>query len=571
MPLKIFISYRRQDSGANAIGIGQYLEKEFGRKNVYIDVEMQAGTKYPDVIEKRLSECRVLLVLIGPDWLSSKDEQGRLRLQKSDDWVRLEIARALERDIAVIPVLINGAPIPDREMLPTEIQSLLDHQVASVSVASFRHEMAGLVRDIRAIKPRRSRTLTWGATTAAFTVFAALILALVLGPQTMVEGIRRLTRLSASPLDTDIGLLKVRPGDWIFYATDAARNAYFLNVHSIEIFGDRVAYKGRSALRTNSTEKPSVQGAYEDDDNVVDCKRPNFATVEKAVYNSAGETLYHFKFGKPDSIALNQSFNSGAIIAVSQRIVCDENLRALLSSTKSFDKMQLSYVGNTPNGNGTIFYGEIGSNADALYKIEVPVVLKNFEDRPVAELLPDPVANGLPAWTYQASLENVRIACTERKMLASAIINYSRDGNPVYLSVLPPDKPVDFKPGSLFENILNIVCAKATGVSGNYQGSNTVKYETGGEGDQKIAIFIEQNGSDLKVRFESPNGGQGEGTGTLIDNHVDKISLHSTTPSCPGSYDGSLSFADGSVSWSYTGRDCGGAMNGHGTANKAIR
>ena len=52
MPLKIFISHRRQDSGANAIGIGQYLEKEFGRKNVYIDVDMHAGTKFPEVIEK---------------------------------------------------------------------------------------------------------------------------------------------------------------------------------------------------------------------------------------------------------------------------------------------------------------------------------------------------------------------------------------------------------------------------------------------------------------------------------------------------------------------------------------
>src|SRR5712664_4454056 len=107
MALKIFISYRRQDSGANAIGISQYLEKEFGRKNVYIDVEMQAGTKYPAVIEKRLSECRVLLVLIGPDWTNTKDEQGKLRLQKPDDWVRIEIARALEREIAVIPVLID--------------------------------------------------------------------------------------------------------------------------------------------------------------------------------------------------------------------------------------------------------------------------------------------------------------------------------------------------------------------------------------------------------------------------------------------------------------------------------
>jgi hypothetical protein len=61
MSLKIFVSYRRQDTGANAVGIGQYLENQFGRKNVYVDVEMQAGAKYPAVIEKRLAECRRLL------------------------------------------------------------------------------------------------------------------------------------------------------------------------------------------------------------------------------------------------------------------------------------------------------------------------------------------------------------------------------------------------------------------------------------------------------------------------------------------------------------------------------
>ena len=49
MPLKIFVSYRRQDTGASAVAIGQYLENEFGHKNVYIDVEMQAGAKYPDL------------------------------------------------------------------------------------------------------------------------------------------------------------------------------------------------------------------------------------------------------------------------------------------------------------------------------------------------------------------------------------------------------------------------------------------------------------------------------------------------------------------------------------------
>ena len=171
MPHKIFISYRRQDSGANALGIGQYLEHEFGRKNVFIDVDMRAGSKFPAVLEERLAECKVLLVLIGSDWLNSKDDEGRRRLDNPDDWVRLEIARALKRDITVIPVRVNGAELPAKASLPVDIRGLLDHQATSVTLAGFRNEMAGLVRDIRSIPGGGSwRSIAIGAALAVLLV-----------------------------------------------------------------------------------------------------------------------------------------------------------------------------------------------------------------------------------------------------------------------------------------------------------------------------------------------------------------------------------------------------------------
>ena len=65
MPGKIFISYRRDDSAANAVGISQYLEQRFGRQNVFIDVDMRAGARFPEILERRLAACKVMLVLIG--------------------------------------------------------------------------------------------------------------------------------------------------------------------------------------------------------------------------------------------------------------------------------------------------------------------------------------------------------------------------------------------------------------------------------------------------------------------------------------------------------------------------
>jgi TIR domain len=70
MRRKIFISYRRADSGAHVQGIAQYLANVFGRKQVVLDVDTISGADFPRTLKKWLSECKVLLVLIGPGWLN---------------------------------------------------------------------------------------------------------------------------------------------------------------------------------------------------------------------------------------------------------------------------------------------------------------------------------------------------------------------------------------------------------------------------------------------------------------------------------------------------------------------
>jgi hypothetical protein len=117
---KIFISYRRNDTASAALAhaIVQILSSEFGRRNVFIDVDMAAGTAFREMLDKRLAECKVLLALIGPGWLKAQDDTGRPRLDDPDDWVRLEIAKALNRNITVIPVRVNGTELPNEAELP---------------------------------------------------------------------------------------------------------------------------------------------------------------------------------------------------------------------------------------------------------------------------------------------------------------------------------------------------------------------------------------------------------------------------------------------------------------------
>jgi hypothetical protein len=137
----------------------------------------------------------------------------------------------------------------------------------------------------------------------------------------------------------------------------------------------------------------------------------------------------------------------------------------------------------------------------------------------------------------------------------------------IYLA--PQIQPVlNYQKASLFENLLGIACGPLPlNVTGKYEGMNHATYEKKGRGEQKLSLTIQQNGNDLNVNFETL-GGQGEGTGKLTGNRAEALSLRSTQPDCPGSYDASLSFVDNSVSWSYKGTDCGGVMEGHGTATK---
>ena len=242
MAQKIFISYRRQDTAANALSIGQYLENEFGRKNVFIDVDMRAGVKFPAVLEQRLAECKVMLVLIGPTWLEARDDQGNRRLDSSDDWVRLEIAHALKRNITVIPVRVNGAELPARTVLPEDIRGLLDHQAASVTLAGFRHEMAGLVRDIRSISGNRS----W----QRHTVMAAGLVLLLLAVSVFLQfpdAMKRVRLMIVSAGWSEIkqdDIWDTKPGEWVFYGTvgqSPIQLAYQFKPASVKILGDRVS------------------------------------------------------------------------------------------------------------------------------------------------------------------------------------------------------------------------------------------------------------------------------------------------------------------------------------------
>jgi TIR domain-containing protein len=141
----MFMSYRRKDTAAIARRVYDVLEKEFGHGSVFMDIDTIAGGEDFQVrLEASLQQCHVLLALIGPRWM--EDE----RLHNPDDFVRLEIERALSRELPVVPLLIDGANMPRVGDLPSSIAPLTQqHALPIESGQSFPGQMDRLVRDLK--------------------------------------------------------------------------------------------------------------------------------------------------------------------------------------------------------------------------------------------------------------------------------------------------------------------------------------------------------------------------------------------------------------------------------------
>jgi formylglycine-generating enzyme required for sulfatase activity len=141
----IFVSYRRDDSGGHAGRLYDRLTTHFGEDQIFMDIDqIEPGEDFVQVIEDAVGSCGILLALIGRSWLTSRDEAGR-RLDNPKDFVRLEIAIALNRDIRVIPVLVQGALMPRLPDLPEDLSSLSRRQALELSDLRWRHDVDQLI------------------------------------------------------------------------------------------------------------------------------------------------------------------------------------------------------------------------------------------------------------------------------------------------------------------------------------------------------------------------------------------------------------------------------------------
>lgn len=148
--MRVFISYRRDDSRVMAALLHSELSQRAGFADVFMDTgDIDYGDDFVASIDRALADADVVVVVIGPRWL----EQLQARLGHAD-WVRHEIATALalrgERarlgrpPLRVLPVLVGGATAPPVESLPAELaplatinMQLFDERQLKASINSF--------------------------------------------------------------------------------------------------------------------------------------------------------------------------------------------------------------------------------------------------------------------------------------------------------------------------------------------------------------------------------------------------------------------------------------------------
>jgi hypothetical protein len=156
---RIFISYRRQDARGDAGRLADDLGEEFGEERIFRDVEdIEAGADFVEAIEEAVASANVMLVVIGPSWLESKDSSGKRRLDDPRDFVRLEIVAAFKRKVRVVPVLVGDARMPTEEELPEAIRALARRQAHELSDHRWDYDVGELVRIIRKEPVRRSES-----------------------------------------------------------------------------------------------------------------------------------------------------------------------------------------------------------------------------------------------------------------------------------------------------------------------------------------------------------------------------------------------------------------------------
>ncbi len=178
----IFINYRRDDAPGVAGRLFDHLAPKFSRNRLFMDVDaMKPGRDFVEQLDTQVSQCNVLLAIIGPHWLEAKDHNGHRRLDDGNDYVRIELASALKRDIPVIPVLVDGSLMPSQDSLPDDLKPLTRRHALELRHTRFSADADAIMNALEELVPARG--VPWRLAAPAAIALVAVVATVALWPK----------------------------------------------------------------------------------------------------------------------------------------------------------------------------------------------------------------------------------------------------------------------------------------------------------------------------------------------------------------------------------------------------
>ncbi len=243
---RIFLSYRRDDSAGHVGRLYDALSDRFGKHAVFMDVDhIGAGADFVEALDRAVSACAIFIPVIGKRWTTIADDEGR-RLDDPQDFVRVEIASALRRpDVRVVPVLVQGAPMPAPADLPLDVRDLHRRNAVELRDTRWREDVALLVRELEEAMDEMRRQAAPSPTAMqplprSRIVAAGVAMALVLfvlarcgGPPTFagMAGVPAAVTPSDEPLEIPDDIPDLA-GDWTKRARKWRKDARLVNLEA---------------------------------------------------------------------------------------------------------------------------------------------------------------------------------------------------------------------------------------------------------------------------------------------------------------------------------------------------
>jgi TIR domain len=206
--VKVFISYRREDSIGHTGRLYDSLQSHFGADRVFMDLSgIDSGQNFVDVIQTAIRSSDVFLAVIGREWLTCAGARGR-RLDDPNDFVRTEIATALGSGTPIIPVLVDGTSMPGAASLPDVLKPLSKRDAHELSDERWSYDVGRLIVATEKLAGKTD----WWKRRSWLSVAAALVIVAILGGAYFFLGRR-------APAPVRIAPSASLAGDWVAEVT----------------------------------------------------------------------------------------------------------------------------------------------------------------------------------------------------------------------------------------------------------------------------------------------------------------------------------------------------------------